>query len=177
MVTTKKGYSFMRILGAVISAITLLFSLSACSSYPHQNWLGDDSMDKIAKKRCTNIVSALTNNDKEAIKSMFSKQAIEEIENLDESITYAINYYKGKFKSLNGTISTEENLNGKNKKITIKADYTVTTDVETYSLFFVEKSNTENSDENGLYLFQLAKESEAEKVQGYLDAGIYVPKE
>lgn len=166
----------MKILGAVISAITLLFSFSGCSSYPHQSWMDDDSLDKIAEKRCVDIVSALERNDKEAIKSMFSKRALEEIDNIDEDITYAINYYKGELKSSDGTISTDENLNGKNKKITIKADYTITTDVETYSLFFVEKSNTENEDENGLYLFQFAKESEAEKVQGNLNAGIYVPK-
>lgn len=166
----------MKILGSVISAITLLFSFSGCSSYPHQSWLDDDNFDKIAEKRCADIVSALEKKDKEAIKSMFSKRALEEIDNIDEDITYAISYYKGELKSLDGTISTDENLNRKNKKITIKADYTITTDVETYSLFFVEKSNTENEDENGVYLFQFAKESEAEKVQGYLNAGIYVPK-
>ncbi len=167
----------MRIISAVITAITLLFYFTGYSYYPHQSWLEDDNLDKIAEKRCEDIVSALENKDKEAIKSMFSKQALEEIENLDENITYAINYYKGNLKSSEGTTSTEENLNGKNKKVTIKADYTVTTDMETYNLFFIEKSNTENSDEDGLYLIQLARESEAEKVQGCLDAGIYVPKE
>jgi hypothetical protein len=127
-------------------------------------------------KLISNIVSALEKEDKEAIKSMFSKRALEEIDNIDENITYAINYYKGELKSLDGTISTDENRNGRNKKIAIKADYTITTDMETYSLFFIEKSNTENEDENGLYLIQFAKELDAEKVQGYLNAGIYVPK-
>ena len=177
MAAEKKGHNFMRLLGAVISGITLLFSLSGCSSYPHQGWLEDDSLDKIAEKRCTDIISALENNDKEAIKSMFSKQALEKIENIDKNIIYAIDYYNGNLMSSEKAISTEENLNGKNKKVTIKADYTITTDMNTYNLFFIEKSNTENSDEDGLYLFQLAKESEVEKVQGCLDAGIYVPKE
>ena len=49
--------------------------------------------------------------------------------------------------------------------------------ISTYILFFVEKLNSENAEEEGLYLFQLAKESDVEKVQGKLDAGIYIPEE
>ena len=167
----------MRMLSSIIFAITLLFSLSGCSSYPHQSWLEDDSMDKMAEERFEGIISALENKDKEAIKSMFSKQALEEIENLNESIAYFINCYKGKLNSFDRALSTEENLSGKNKKVTIKADYTITTDMETYDLFFIEKSNTENLDEDGLYMIWFSKESEKKKCQGNYGAGIYFPEE
>ena len=171
MVVTKKGYKFMRIFSMIISVIAFVASLSGCSSYPHQNWLEDDSLDKVAEERFDGIISALENKDKEAIKSMFSKQALEEIENLDESIAYIMNCYKGE------SLATDENLNGKNRKVTIKADYTVITDVETYNLFFIEISNTESPDENGLYMIWLSKESEKEKYQGNYGAGIYFPED
>ena len=108
---------------------------------------------------------------------MFSKQALEEIENLDESIAYIMNCYKGELKSVDKSLATDENLNGKNRKVTIKADYTVITDEETYNLFFIEKSNTESPDENGLYMIWLSKESEKEKYQGNYGAGIHFPED
>ena len=169
MVVTKKGYKFMRIFSMIISVIAFVASLSGCSSYP--------SLDKVAEERFDGIISALENKDKEAIKSMFSKQALEEIENLDESIAYIMNCYKGELKSVDKSLATDENLNGKNRKVTIKADYTVITDVETYNLFFIEISNTESPDENGLYMIWLSKESEKEKYQGNYGAGIYFPED
>ena len=202
MVAVMKGHRFMKIVSVIISAIAFLFSLSGCSGYPHSSWLEDDSLDKIAEKRCEDIVAALENKDSSAIKAMFSQKAIEEAEDLDDEIEYIIEHYEGSLKSFKGTTSTEENINGKSKKTTVKADYTVITDKQTYVLFFVEVSNTddetengiyrlwlsnilffveklnsENAEEEGLYLFQLAKESDVEKVQGKLDAGIYIPEE
>ena len=167
----------MKIVSVIISAIAFLFSLSGCSGYPHSSWLEDDSLDKIAEKRCEDIVAALENKDSSAIKAMFSQKAIEEAEDLDDEIEYIIEHYEGSLKSFKGTTSTEENINGKSKKTTVKADYTVITNDGTYILFFVEKLNSENAEEEGLYLFQLAKESDVEKVQGKLDAGIYIPEE
>ena len=51
MVVTKKGYKFMRIFSMIISVIAFVASLSGCSSYPHQNWLEDDSLDKVAEEK------------------------------------------------------------------------------------------------------------------------------
>ena len=38
----------MKLLSSIIYAIVLLFSSTGCSSYPHQSWLEDRSLDKIA---------------------------------------------------------------------------------------------------------------------------------
>ena len=139
----------MKIVSVIISAIAFLFSLSGCSGYPHSSWLEDDSLDKLAEKRCEDIVAALENKDSSAIKAMFSQKAIEEAEDLDDEIEYIIEHYEGSLKSFKGTTSTEENINGKSKKTTVKADYTVITDKQTYVLFFVEVSNTDDETENG----------------------------
>lgn len=168
--------NFMNLLATFISAVTFLFSFSGCSFYPHQAWLEDDSHNKIADKRSEAIITALENKDNDSIKLMFSKQAIDESENLDRNIEHVIKHYQGFIKSSDGTISSEDNVNGKEKKVTIKGDYTVITDIETYNLFFIEKSNTENEDENGLYMFWISKESEKGKYQGNYGAGVYFPE-
>ena len=152
----------MKIVSVIISAIAFLFSLSGCSGYPHSSWLEDDSLDKLAEKRCEDIVAALENKDSSAIKAMFSQKAIED---------------EGSLKSFKGTTSTEENINGKSKKTTVKADYTVITDKQTYVLFFVEVSNTDDETENGIYRLWLSKESEKDAYYGHFDAGIYIPEE
>lgn len=152
-------------------------SLSGCSGYPHSSWLEDDSLDKLAEKRCEDIVAALENKDSSAIKAMFSQKAIEEAEDLDDEIEYIIEHYEGSLKSFKGTTSTEENINGKSKKTTVKADYTVITDKQTYVLFFVEVSNTDDETENGIYRLWLSKESEKDAYYGHFDAGIYIPEE
>lgn len=74
----------MKLLRSIIYAIVLLFSSTGCSSYPHQSWLEDRSLDKIADDRATEIVTALENRDQVAIRSMFSKQALNEAEKLDD---------------------------------------------------------------------------------------------
>ena len=167
MVAVMKGHRFMKIVSVIISAIAFLFSLSGCSGYPHSSWLEDDSLDKLAEKRCEDIVAALENKDSSAIKAMFSQKAIEEAEDLDDEIEYIIEHYEGSLKSFKG----------KSKKTTVKADYTVITDKQTYVLFFVEVSNTDDETENGIYRLWLSKESEKDAYYGHFDAGIYIPEE
>ena len=50
---------------------------------------------------------------------MFSNQALNEAEELDDSILSAIEYYKGNLVSSNGTIATDESQNGKKKTFKI----------------------------------------------------------
>ena len=83
----------MKRLNAVISAVVFLF-FTGCSSYPHQSWLEDRSFDKIADDRASEIVTALENGDQAAIRSMFSNQAWNEAEELDDAILSAINIIK-----------------------------------------------------------------------------------
>ena len=49
------------------------------------------------------------------------------------------------------------------------------TDLETYNLYFIEKYNSEDENENGLYLIWLSKDSEKDEYEGNYGAGIYFP--
>ena len=148
------------------SIAVLLCSFTGCFSYPHQSWLEDRSLDKIAEDRVLEIVTALENEDQAAIRSMFSKQ---------EAILSAIEYYTGNFVSSDGTIATDESQNGKRKTFQIRADYTILTDLETYNLFFIEKYDSEDAQENGLYLIWISKDSEKDKYEADYGAGIHFP--
>lgn len=157
------------------SIAVLLCSFTGCFSYPHQSWLEDRSLDKIAEDRVSEIVTALENKDQAAIRSMFSKQALNEAGELDEAILSAIEYYTGNFVSSDGTIATDESQNGKRKTFQIRADYTILTDLETYNLFFIEKYDSEDAQENGLYLIWISKDSEKDKYEADYGAGIHFP--
>ena len=105
----------MKRLNAIIFTVVFLF-FTGCSSYPHQSWLEDRSLDKIAEDRVSEIVTALENEDQAAIRSMFSKQALNEAGELDEAILSAIEYYTGNFVSSDGTIATDEVRTEKGKR-------------------------------------------------------------
>ena len=97
------------------------------------------------------------------------------LKNWTINILSAIEYYKGNLVSSNGTLATEESQNGKRKTFIIRADYTISTDLETYNLYFIEKYNSEDENENGLYLIWISKDSEKNKNEGDYGAGIYFP--
>lgn len=57
------GHETMKLWNVMISAAVLLCSFTGCFSYPHQSWLEDRSLDKIAEDRVSEIVTALENED------------------------------------------------------------------------------------------------------------------
>lgn len=52
------GHETMKLWNVMISAAVLLCSFTGCFSYPHQSWLEDRSLDKIAEDRVSEIVTA-----------------------------------------------------------------------------------------------------------------------
>ena len=169
----------MKILSVISSALTLVILLTGCSSLPIIRDGGNDM--KIAEETFNSIINALDNKDSEALKAMFSEKAKEEAIDLDEGIEYIINFYQGKMISTDGAMNSEENFNSGKKKLTMRGHYTVKTDIDTYIIFYVEKRNTADTDEEGLYMLQVIKESkEYEQFSGKGDltygAGVFHPK-
>ena len=70
---------------SLIMIILISLSLAGCSRY------NDDSL--IADKRLNSIISALEKKDAEALKSMFSKEAMKEADNIDYDIEYVMQFF------------------------------------------------------------------------------------
>jgi hypothetical protein len=163
-----------------VTIISLSLVLSSCNSFRTGIISRDD--DKIADIRFRKIIKVLEKKDKKELKKMFSPKALKEANNIDDGIEYIMKSYKGKMKSNDGTVtSTDSNDYGK-KKGELDCMYLVTTDVDKYIVFFIDKIvDTKNHDNVGLYMLQIIKESDREKEFDWGGAktkcaGIYRPK-
>ena len=153
-----------------------MLSLSSCSSYNVAT--RDDK--KIAETRLEEIIEALEKEDEEALKDMFSSNALKQANEIDSGIEYVMNFYEGKVISIEGSLESSDSKNNGEVKSELKGFYIVTTDKDEYIVFFIDQLvNTQNPDNVGLYMLQIIKLEDRDK---YFDwgneticAGIYRP--
>lgn len=149
-----------------ITSITLSLGLLSCStsrSVPNarESELNARDDNTIADVRFQNIIEALEKNDKEGLKKMFSPIALKEAKDIDVGIDYIMEFYKGKIKSKDGTIPRKDSNNDGEKKSELDCMYIVTTDEDTYLVFFIDQIvDTKNPDNVGIYMLQIIKKSD-----------------
>lgn len=145
---------------SLIATTLLSFILTGCSLTSISQTLQLDTYEddeKNYEERFNEIITALENKDSIAIKQMFSSNAKEEAINLDEGIERIVNMFEGKVISFDGNKSSETNLDGADTLLTTRCGYIIETDKEKYQLIFIEKQNTADSEDNGLYMVELKK--------------------
>ena len=109
--------------------------------------------DEISDAMFTSILEAIKTKDSEAIKGLFSKQALAEDKNIDASIEYLFNLFDGEVVSWErDTLSSDESFrNGKSYNL-IHSWYTVNTKDHIYLFLLLNyERNTINPDLQGLY--------------------------
>lgn len=177
----------------MISLILLLslFLLNSCSlGGSRTEMLNRDNSDEIAKARLEEVINVLESRDKDALKAMFSKQALNESADFDSSAADLFDLFQGEVASWeksSGPTVFESNSHGhKTKKIS--SYYYVTTDKQKY--FFLMDDypvDTDYPDNVGLYLLLVVKADDRKKIydgdqkilfdgdQEITRAGIYIP--
>lgn len=158
--------------------IVLSFGLSSCNFFKSKLVARDDK--KIAEARLNEIIEALEKKDKEALKNMFSTNALEKANNIDSGIEYVMNFYEGDVTSIEGSRQGSDSKDEDQIKSELKCFYRVTTDKDKYIVFFIDQLvDTQNTDNVGLYMLQIIKLKDRDK---YFDwgsetkcAGIYRP--
>lgn len=137
------------------------------------------SEDQKADERMEQIISALKDKDKEALKSLFSKKAIDEADDFDSETDSLFNFIQGDIESWesDGWASSESIEYGK-KSLMIRFGFTIKTDKDTYDFFVIDYSvDTINPDNQGVYMLELIDnygERELESWQDRMRAGIYI---
>lgn len=161
----------------------IILILSSCSlGGSRTQMLDKDDFDKIADARLEQVIEAIKNNDKDALKSMFSKQALDEAEDFDANMDYLFDFFQGEVMSWksNGVSEDESIDNGHNTK-KIDSMYYLDTDKQKYIFYLIECIvDTDHSDNVGLYTLRVIKaENRDTQFCLYQDmkAGIYRPEE
>jgi len=136
--------------------------------------------EKSADARIEQIISAVKNRDKNALKSLFSKKALEEATDLDKEIFYLFSFIQGDIKSWerDGWASSTAMEYGK-KSWMIRFGFQIVSDVDEYDFFVIDyNTDTINPDNEGVYMIQLRKLSYEGSWGGSwqerMRAGIYI---
>ena len=139
----------------------------------------------IANARFEQILDSLKNRDTTAMKNVFSKKAISDAANLDESITALFDFFQGEYLSHNdwgGPISDAgKNDDGTGREWkTLRSTYDVETSKEKYR-FAIEEyiADTSNPDNVGVYSLYVIKTEDTDVSfaywgDGYWTAGINI---
>lgn len=165
--------------------------LSSCSlGNLRTEMLNKDSDDTKAAARLEQVIEAIKNKDKDAVKSLFSQKALGEVDDFDGNINDLLDFFQGEvesWKKSSGPTVFESNDRGHVKK-EVSSYYYVNTDKQKY--FFLLQDypiDTDHPDNVGLYLLLVVKAEDREKIydgsqkilfdgkKKISHAGIYIP--
>ncbi|HEX9059711.1 MAG TPA: DUF5104 domain-containing protein [Clostridia bacterium] len=141
------------------------------------------SEDKKADARIEQILSAIKDKDRETIKALFSKQALDESKDFDSGIDYLLSFFQGDVKSWKrDKWSSGESIEHGKKSVMLRSWYTVETDKDKYMFFIIDYTeDTINPNNAGLYTLRVIKAEDKDTQFTYWQdmklAGIYKPKE
>lgn len=166
----------------IISSFITVLLLSSCSlgkqilgRYSH-----DDQGDANAKM--DKVLEAIKNKDKDALKALFSKKAIAEVENFDQSIIELFDFFQGDFISYNdwSAVGVEEGMNddgtGRHWKC-MDSTYDVETSKQKYRFAIQDFTiDTADPDNVGIYsLYIIKMEDDTDQNFAYRGDGKYTP--
>jgi hypothetical protein len=156
-----------------------MFFASACLGRGPTMFSDDDTK---AETRMGQIIEAIENRDKDALRAMFSEQALKEADDLDERMDWLFDFVDGDivfWKQGIGSVLGSNNHGIKTKESNYW--FSVNTDAEEYTFRLAECTvDTEHPENIGLYMLQVYKTKDASKERIGLDeryAGIYRPEE
>ena len=151
---------------------TLLFN--ACSGHTGGLFMQED---KRADARMEQIVSAIKDKDKEALKTLFSQKALNEASDFDDEIDYLFDLIQGDivFWERDGWASSKSITHGK-KTLMIRCSLDIETDKDTYSFFVIDYNiDTLNPDNQGVFMLELITDTgNLKSWQDRMRAGIYI---
>lgn len=167
----------------IILMLLVLVSLLLLSSC---NVTGDDreggiimSDEQKADARIEQIISAIKDKDRETLKSLFSKKALEEVDDFENDVNYLFEILQGDVDTWerDGFSSGESIRDGK-KSLMHRISFYVNTDEDVYSFYMIDyNTDTINPDNQGVYMLELIKftdEDDLDSWQNRMRAGIYI---
>lgn len=116
-----------------------------------------DDSDKKADARMEQLLEIIKNKDKDTLKAMFSKKAVNEANDIDSDIEYLFEFFQGNVDSWEQDRFTSGTSSEYGKKsIKLVSWYTVATDKGKYIFFVIDYSkDTINPDNKGLYILRV----------------------
>lgn len=147
-----------RITGLFLTLL-IVFLLGGCG----KGGDGDSSVvllvseDDMIEERIEQVVTAISNEDKNSLKELFSKDALGETIDFDGAVDSFFSFIKGEIVSWDReSWSSSESIRNGKKTLMIRASYQVITTEETYSFFMIDYHiDTINPSNEGIYMVEV----------------------
>ena len=181
----------MRQFRTILLLVVAMCSLNACSFVGSRVAMLNKNIDeKNTAIRLEQVIEAISNKDKEAIKTIFSKKALDETDDFDKNTEYLFSFIQGAIdsweKSNGPTVSESINYGSVIKEVS--SYYYINTDKQKYYFLLRDYPvDTEHHDNVGLYMLLVVKAEDREKIydgdkkiifdgdKKLSHAGIYIP--
>lgn len=150
---------------------------------PHEK-RATNNEEALANNRLSELLTAISSQDADNIKALFSQTALLEAENFDEGVDYLFSLFKDEIVSIDCQKWYEEDSmeDGKKKRM-LYSWHTVKTEEDTYIFFLVDCVKDEQTP-NCMGLYTIRAINEKDKAtqftaysQDMVIAGIYIPPE
>ena len=137
------------------------------------------SEDKRADARMEQIVSAIKDKDNEALKSLFSKKALDEADDFVDGADSLFNFIQGDIVSWDRDgFASNESIRGGKRSWMIRFGFTVKTNKDVYQFYVIDYNiDTISTDNQGVYMLELIDNYGKRKLESWQDrmrAGIYI---
>jgi hypothetical protein len=163
----------LKLIGPSLLAVVL----AGCSSFPTK--LFATSAHTYTDDIAAQIVDALDTHDRQALIDLFSKQALEEADDLEVGISYMFAFYRGESIAVTAYGGyTADHYGGNQRMKRLHKGYiveTTQTTQGTYRMFFVaHRINEENPRKVGLYSISLLSETDV-NAEGFTNPVGFAP--
>jgi len=142
------------------------------------------SEQQMADRMMEDIATALDNGDADALKSLFSKTALEEATDIDQQISDLLQFYQGKKQSFEGDASSSTHTKyGEDIEEQLIGQYLLTTDKESYRVIYdYNVIDKDNPNAEGLSQLEIVTDELYQKddfdflcgSEGYEGPGVYM---
>ena len=167
----KKWWFMTSIIGLIVSILVTLFPIGYIGSSIYERRTREKEDDRFEK-----VIEALEKKDKDALKAVFSKQALSDADDFDRRLDYLFDFFQGTVESWEKTGHGGGSSIGGGTTEYWDLFYTVITKKNVYRFYLLTYPvDTFNSDNVGLYTLRVVKKEDEDKVRGIKPAGVYVP--
>jgi len=160
----------------VVFGTILLSSCSLISGYTSSRLFSNDQ--EIANSQMDKVLNAIQNKDKDALKAMFSKNAVDKAENFDKNIDELFEFYQGNVISYDdrSALGSGETMNYGERQKRLDSTYDVETTEGKYRFaiedYIIDTANPENV---GIYSLYIIKAEDTDEQMAYRGDEKYTP--
>ncbi|EHI97929.1 hypothetical protein CDLVIII_1227 [Clostridium sp. DL-VIII] len=161
------------ILGKLMLIITMILGLTSCSlPIPPQFMYSPPNEEQQVEQQEKLVLDTINKRDVSAIKSLFSKSALTQIDDIDGNLKEFFNFYSGEYVSSKYSCPIDDNFENGNHKKSFYLIISITTDKDSYVIACTDViSSPKNPDDVGICQLKIIRDADADSSYAWHHSG------